>query len=228
MALGDWGQTPGPVAEPVRALAEAQVPVEVVPADLDEAREEAGKLAASEEELCLVALFGEEALPLIERVRSRQRATDRRDAEPAEEARIKRLMTLFEESGLSELTVEEDGTRVTLRKEDERVVLPAAAVALPAGLAAPAAGPAPPPTSTVVVESPMVGTFYSAATPDDPPYVSVGDQVAVGQTLCILEAMKLFNELKSEQEGVVRRILVENAAPVEYGQPLFELEPVLS
>jgi acetyl-CoA carboxylase biotin carboxyl carrier protein len=80
----------------------------------------------------------------------------------------------------------------------------------------------------VVVESPMVGTFYSAPTPDDPPYVSVGDQVAVGQTLCILEAMKLFNELKSDQEGVVRRILVENAEPVEYGQPLFELEPVLT
>jgi acetyl-CoA carboxylase biotin carboxyl carrier protein len=84
------------------------------------------------------------------------------------------------------------------------------------------------PTHLVVVESPMVGTFYSAPTPDDPPFVSVGDQVTVGQTLCILEAMKLFNELKCDVAGVVRRVLVENAAAVEYGQPLFELEPVLS
>ena len=133
-------------------------------------------------------------------------------------------MVLLEESGLSEITIEEDGTRVTLRKEEERIAVPVAAVAPPPV----AAAPPPVASTTVVVESPMVGTFYTAPTPDDPPYVSVGEKVAIGQTLCILEAMKLFNELKSEQEGVVRRILVENAAPVEYGQPLFELEPLLS
>jgi oxaloacetate decarboxylase alpha subunit len=224
LAVGDWGQTPDEVAPGVRALAEGQPPVEIQPADIEEAREEVGGIAASEEELCLVALFGDEALPLIERLRSRQRATDRREAEPAEEARIRRLVSLLEESGLSELTIEEDGTRITLRKEEEqRIVVPAAAAA-PAP-AAPAE-PVPAPT-TVVIESPMVGTFYAAPSPDEPPYVSVGDQVAVGQTLCVLEAMKLFNELKCETDGVVRRVLVANAEPVEYGQPLFELEPAL-
>jgi acetyl-CoA carboxylase biotin carboxyl carrier protein len=72
----------------------------------------------------------------------------------------------------------------------------------------------------------MVGTFYRAPSPEAPAYVDVGDRVRKGQTLCILEAMKLMNEIESEQDGVVRAILAENGEPVEYGQPLFELEPV--
>jgi acetyl-CoA carboxylase biotin carboxyl carrier protein len=72
----------------------------------------------------------------------------------------------------------------------------------------------------------MVGTFYRAPSPEAPPFVQEGDAVAVGQTLCILEAMKLMNEVKAEQEGIVRRIVPENAQPVEYGELLFELEPV--
>ena len=75
-----------------------------------------------------------------------------------------------------------------------------------------------------VVESPMVGTFYRAPAPEAPPFVEIGDSVRVGQTLCILEAMKLMNELQSEVNGVVRKILAENTAPVEYGQRLFEIE----
>ena len=75
------------------------------------------------------------------------------------------------------------------------------------------------------VEAPMVGTFYRAPQPGAPPFVEVGDAVAVGQTLCILEAMKLMNEVKADTEGVVRAIHVENAEPVEFGQLLFELEP---
>lgn len=75
-----------------------------------------------------------------------------------------------------------------------------------------------------VVESPMVGTFYRAPAPEAPSFVEVGDTVRVGQTLCILEAMKLMNELQSETSGTVRKILAENGAPVEYGQPLFEIE----
>ncbi len=227
IALGEWGQTPGPVDLAVRALAESQTPRDIEPADFDEASEEVGQLATSEEELCLVALFGEAVVPLLERMRNRQRTPDRREGEPAEEARIRRLVTLLEESGLSELTIEEDGTRITLRKEEERIV-PVAAAAPPAAASAADLVPDIAPTHLVVVESPMVGTFYLAPTPDDPPFVSVGDQVTVGQTLCILEAMKLFNELKCDVAGVVRRVLVENAAAVEYGQPLFELEPVLS
>ena len=96
--------------------------------------------------------------------------------------------------------------------------------------AAPAAAAARAAAETAVseafkIESPMVGTFYSSPSPDQPAFVSEGDTVAVGQTLCILEAMKLFNELKSDHSGVIRRMLVENAEPVEFGQPLFELEP---
>jgi len=79
----------------------------------------------------------------------------------------------------------------------------------------------------VSVESPMVGTFYRAAQPGSPPFVEVGDVVAAGQTLCLLEAMKLMNEVKSELEAVVRRIHVENAQPVEFGQVLFDLEPLV-
>ena len=80
-------------------------------------------------------------------------------------------------------------------------------------------------SQTIKVESPMVGTFYRSPSPTAEPFVSEGDRVEVGQTLCILEAMKLFNELKSEHAGVIRAVLVGNAEPVEYGQPLFELEP---
>jgi acetyl-CoA carboxylase biotin carboxyl carrier protein len=78
----------------------------------------------------------------------------------------------------------------------------------------------------VRVESPMVGTFYRAPEPGAPPFVEVGDVVASGQTLCILEAMKLMNEVKAEVEGVVRGVHADNAAPVEFGQLLFELEPL--
>ena len=88
---------------------------------------------------------------------------------------------------------------------------------------------APAPTDGITrVESPMVGVFYRAPTPGAPAFVDVGDTVVPGQVLCILEAMKLFNELKSEAAGVVRAIHVENAQPVEYGELLFELEPVLT
>ena len=92
-------------------------------------------------------------------------------------------------------------------------------VGAPAGLAAAADG-------VVRVESPMVGVFYRAPNPGAPAFVDVGDTVIPGQVLCILEAMKLFNELKAESAGVVRAIHAENAQPVEYGQLLFELEPI--
>jgi acetyl-CoA carboxylase biotin carboxyl carrier protein len=91
-----------------------------------------------------------------------------------------------------------------------------------------AAAPAAPPVDRGVirVEAPMVGTFYRSSAPGEAPFVLEGDAVGTGQTLCILEAMKLMNEVKAEQEGIVRRIHAENGQPVEYGQLLFELEPV--
>src|SRR5919109_2874489 len=101
-----------------------------------------------------------------------------------------------------------------------------AVAAVPAAAAAePPAAPAAPKSELIDVTSPMVGTFYRAPAPDAPPYVEVGSTVSKGQTLCILEAMKLMNELPCEIDGVVREILVEDADPVEYGQVLFRIQP---
>jgi oxaloacetate decarboxylase alpha subunit len=219
---GDWGRTPAPIDPAVVALAEAgggtdREPPE--PADLQSAREEAGELATSEEELCLVALFNEEALPLLERLRGRHARLDA-VVHAGEEERIRGLVRLLEESGLGELTVEENGTRITLRQETTPAV---PMMAVPAAAAAPAAPPAPVPQGHVI-ESPMVGTFYRSPSPGEPPFVEEGSQVEVGQVLCILEAMKLFNELTAEVAGTVVRIGVEDGSPVEFGQPLFEID----
>jgi len=109
-----------------------------------------------------------------------------------------------------------------VRKQDERPFPAPAAAAQPG----PPSAAEPEVSSAIRLESPMVGTFYRSPSPAQPAFVDEGDRVEVGQTLCILEAMKLFNEYKSDHAGVIRRILVDNAQPVEYGQPLFELEPV--
>jgi acetyl-CoA carboxylase biotin carboxyl carrier protein len=91
--------------------------------------------------------------------------------------------------------------------------------------APPAPAPEPPRSSGVDVKSPMVGTFYKSAEPGAKPYVSVGDHVSKGQILCIIEAMKIMNEIESEYAGVVREVLVDDAQPVEYGQVLFKIDP---
>jgi len=186
-------------------------------------------IAASEEDLLLVALFGEEANRLLEAVRGR---TDR-DETPSdggldrgEAARIRELIDMVETSGVGELTIEDHGVKITVRRQDDRQPAAAPAPAAAAPEAVPAAEPQPASVSTVIkIESPMVGTFYRSPSPTADAFVAEGDRVEVGQTLCVLEAMKLFNEFKSEHAGVIRGVLVENAQPVEYGQPLFELEP---
>ena len=94
----------------------------------------------------------------------------------------------------------------------------------PAEDAAPAAAPAPAASAGTPVKAPIVGTFYASSSPDAAPYVKVGDRVEAGQVLCIIEAMKLMNEIEAEQSGVIREILVKNAEPVEYGQTLFMIE----
>jgi acetyl-CoA carboxylase biotin carboxyl carrier protein len=123
------------------------------------------------------------------------------------------------------VTVEEAGMRVTVRATPEFGATPApnAPLAIPEPEPAPIFQPA---NGLVRVESPMVGTFYRAPSPADAPFVEEGDLVASGQTLCILEAMKLMNEVKAELEAVVRKIHVDNAQPVEFGQVLFDLEPL--
>jgi oxaloacetate decarboxylase (Na+ extruding) subunit alpha len=218
LVLGEWGQTPGPIDAAVAAVAAAQpAAADATLPGLAEARAEADGIASSDEELCLLALFGDEARALLARVRGRDRPLGRPEAsDPKEHERIRSLIQLLEESDAAELTVQEGQTRITVRKHEE-----------PAAPAAAAPGPAPEPASTgLVVASPMVGSFYRAPSPDEPPFVEIGSRVEIGQTLCLLEAMKLFNELKSDHTGIIRRILATDGSAVEYGQPLFELEPV--
>jgi acetyl-CoA carboxylase biotin carboxyl carrier protein len=140
---------------------------------------------------------------------------------------IRALLELLREYGLSEVEVERSGERVRLRR-DAAVPGPEPAAA-PAGRA-PATGPAEASRETsrpelVTIEAPMVGIFYRAPSPDAEPFVREGDAVKRGQVLCIIEAMKLMNEIESKAGGRVVRVLAENGQPVEYGQPLFLIEP---
>jgi len=147
---------------------------------------------------------------------------------------LRSLIKLVEESDIDSLEVERLTTRVRIRKSPQVSVAPAAGPAaspppevvdVAPSTARGVAGEVGPADGTVEVLSPMVGTFYRAPAPDVAPFVSVGDRVEKGQTLCILEAMKLMNELESEVAGVVREIAVENAEPVEFGAVLFRVEP---
>jgi oxaloacetate decarboxylase alpha subunit len=223
---GVWGNPPGTVDASVRRavalMADPDSSELPVPA-LHEIRAQAEGLASSEEELLLLGLFGEEAQPLLEAIRGRssgdsiESGVDRIRAE-----RIREVVRIVQESGVGEVTVDEGGMRIRVRRTQD--VEPAAPVTPSEPLA-----PVPellPSNGLVQVESPMVGVLYRAPEPGKPSFVELGDVVTVGQTLCLLEAMKLFNELKAESAGIVRGIHVDNAQPVEFGQLLFELEPV--
>ena len=139
-------------------------------------------------------------------------------------------MRIVQESGVAEIAIEESGMRVSVRRREEADA--AATVPAPAPSALTEQDVATPSLESetdgvVRVEAPMVGTFYRAPSPGAPPFVEEGAPVLSGQTLCILEAMKLMNEIKADLDGVVRRINVENGQPVEFGQVLFEIEPAL-
>ncbi len=146
-------------------------------------------------------------------------------------ADIRRLIRLVQRTGIGELEVRSGGRAIRIAANSgiaPTVVATgpgAPPVAEPAAAREPAA-PAPPPERMVAITSPMVGTFYRAPAPDADPYVEVGDLVDIGQTVCIVEAMKLMNEIQSEVKGRVVRIQVENAQPVEFGQALFEIDPL--
>lgn len=163
---------------------------------------------------------------------------------------VESLIRLLDESSLDNLEIERAGTRIRLSKSPSGAgvvsVAPAGPVHAPAGPALEAAGsgpsahadtahadtapadaaaPAPPDSDLTEVASPMVGTFYRAPSPEADPYASVGDVVAVGDVLCVIEAMKLMNELECEVAGRVAEVCVRNADPVEYGQVLFRIDP---
>lgn len=149
--------------------------------------------------------------------------------------KLKKLIELVQESGIAELEITEGEERVKIVKGGEVTLspapapVPAAAAAAPAAPAPhpkPAAAPAPAEQPAAaeeghVVKAPMVGTFYRASSPDAKPYVEVGQTVKKGETVCIIEAMKLMNEIETDVAGVIKAVLAENGQPVEYGQPLF-------
>jgi acetyl-CoA carboxylase biotin carboxyl carrier protein len=146
---------------------------------------------------------------------------------------IRRLADLLRDYGLSEVEVEREGVRVRLRRELLPLASPSAspdgsrapAAAAPSTAPVAAAAPGGGEARLLTVEAPLVGTFYRAPSPDAAPFVRDGDRVKKGQVVCIIEAMKLMNEIESKVAGRVVKVLVENAQPVEYGQPLFLLEP---
>ncbi len=162
---------------------------------------------------------------------------------------VRKLVKLVESSDIQEVEIERDGTRIRIRKADppppvamvpdNTQVNSVPALPPPVPAAAPAASPAPAPppapgeasapapvaTTHHEIKSPMVGTFYRSPAPDAEPYIQIGDKITPGQVLCIVEAMKLMNEIEADVSGRVVEILVENGDPVEFGQVMFRIDP---
>lgn len=158
---------------------------------------------------------------------------------------IQELVKMINKSNVSELSIEDGDFKITIKQAQSvsetqfvavqappmpmqqmlqhqapQAAIPAAPAGTPAAPAAEGSG------TEIVVKSPMIGTFYRSAGPDKPPFVNVGDEVKAGQVLCIIEAMKLFNEIESEVSGRVVKVVADDASPVEYDQPLFLVEPI--
>lgn len=155
---------------------------------------------------------------------------------------IQELIKIINKSNIGELSIEENDFKITIKQKEEKtqtiVSAPPAPVYAPPPIPVvpqPASQPAATETSTtpaaqktenlITIKSPMIGTFYRRSTPDKPPFVEVGDEITPGKVVCIIEAMKLFNEIESEISGSIVKILVDDASPVEYDQPLFLVEP---
>jgi acetyl-CoA carboxylase biotin carboxyl carrier protein len=161
---------------------------------------------------------------------------------------IQELIKLINKSNIGEVTIEEKGFKITVKQKEEHIQQVVAAPAFqshapapqytPPAVQAPAAGSAQPADigrsktaeapatdNLITIKSPMIGTFYRSAAPDKPAFVNVGDETEPGKVVCIIEAMKLFNEIESEVKGKIVKILVEDASPVEFDQPLFLVDP---
>ncbi|MGZ3872446.1 MAG: acetyl-CoA carboxylase biotin carboxyl carrier protein [Mucilaginibacter sp.] len=147
---------------------------------------------------------------------------------------IQDLIRFVSKSGVNEVSIEQENFKITIKTNQiativnatvpEPVAAPVTAVTQTAP--APVLAPAPDTSHYITVKSPMIGTFYRSASPEKPLFVNVGDEIKPGTVLCIIEAMKLFNEIESEVSGRIVKILVDNASPVEYDQPLFLVEPM--
>jgi acetyl-CoA carboxylase biotin carboxyl carrier protein len=156
---------------------------------------------------------------------------------------IQELIKMINKSNIGEVSIEEKGFKLTIKQKEEPVqqviaapmqVQPLATLATaPIQAAATSTATPPekpkaaetPPDNTIIIKSPMIGTFYRSPSPDKPSFVHVGDEIDLGKVVCIIEAMKLFNEIESEVKGRIVKVLVEDASPVEYDQPLFLVEP---
>jgi len=151
---------------------------------------------------------------------------------------VQELIRFVSKSGVNEVSIEEKDFKITIKTNQPPTFAPAPVAAAP--IAAPPSAPLATPVAAapiasapvaedtskyITIKSPMIGTFYRSASPDKPFFVNAGDEIKVGQPICIIEAMKLFNEIESEVSGRIVKILVENSSPVEYDQPLFLVEP---
>ncbi len=226
---GKYGATPAAIEPSLLSAVAAQetgaASLEDDPPSAEDVLEAADGLAASEEDLVLLALFGELAETLLRTIRQRhsgEASLLEEDPDGQRAGRIRELVKIVQESGVGEIEIEDEGMRVSVRRADEPATV-AATGTIGASIDAPPAGRSN--GGLLRVESPMVGVFYRSANPGSPPFVEVGDVVNAGETLCLLEAMKLFNELQAEVGGRVLAIHVDNAQPVEFGTLLFEIEP---
>ena len=245
---GYYGKAPGPISPEIykKVVGNADVlPPDVAPASLatttfEQVKDEIGDLATSEEDVLMYALFPNEARTFLSKHRATEQVDfllERESSQTKEDDyvdinQIRELVKVVEESGVGEITVEEEGMRISVRMPGSAPAAAAAPVAAAAPAAPAAAAPAAPaeaaparPAHWVEVTAPMVGTFYAAPAPGEAPFVKVGDEVAAGETLCIVEAMKLMNEIAAPQMGTVREVCLDDATPVEFGTPLFYVEP---
>jgi oxaloacetate decarboxylase alpha subunit len=233
---GSYGKPPGPMNPEIEKLILGEKkPIECRPADLikekfEDFALEIGDLARNDEDVLSYALFPKVVRKYLEEHAGPEEAVFMmgeeikmvREDDVMDIDQIKELIKLIDTSkDVSEVVVEEDGVKITVRKGS------------PVLVDAPASGGSQPAVAEEEkahnyreIKAPMVGTFYCASAPDAAPFVEIGDAIEVGQTLCILEAMKLMNEITAEEKGIIRDIRVENAHPVEYGQVLFLFEPV--
>jgi oxaloacetate decarboxylase alpha subunit len=255
---GYYGKAPGPMDKEIvkKVVGDSDVlPPDIAPGSLvtttyEQMKNEIGDLAKTEEDVLMYALFPNEARTYLSKHRTsekvdflmEQESSHTKEDDYVDINQIRELVRVAEESGVGEIVVEEEGTRISVRMPSAVIAdgaLPVA-FAAPAGEAAGAAAPgaakdeapaaaddegADRPPHWKAVIAPMVGTFYSSPAPGEPPFVQVGDDVTATQTLCIVEAMKLMNEITSEEIGTIREVCLEDATPVEFGTVLFYLEP---